>query len=45
MQIKQASFRKRMHQLMRRAFARLPRDTRHGIYRAMIAAALSESSQ
>ncbi len=36
MQIKQASFRKRMHQLMRRAFARLPRDTRHGIYRAMI---------
>ncbi|WP_422013798.1 GNAT family N-acetyltransferase [Roseateles sp.] len=36
MQIKQASFRKRLHQLMRRAFARLPRDTRHGIYRSMI---------
>lgn len=36
MQIKQASFRKRLHQLMRKAFARLPRDTRHAIYRSMI---------
>lgn len=36
MQIKQASLRKSMHQLMRRAFARLPRDLRHGIYRRMI---------
>lgn len=36
MQIKQASFRKRMHQWMRRTFARLPRNTRFGIYRAMI---------
>lgn len=36
MQIKQASFRKRLHQLMRKAFGRLPRDTRHAIYRRMI---------
>lgn len=36
MQIKQASLRKRMHQLLRRAFGRLPRDVRHGIYRRMI---------
>ncbi|WP_457392809.1 GNAT family N-acetyltransferase [Roseateles sp. P5_E1] len=36
MKIKQASFRKRLHQLMRRGFGRLPRDTRHAIYRGMI---------
>jgi GNAT superfamily N-acetyltransferase len=36
MQIKQASLKKRLHQLLRRAFALLPRDTRHGIYRGMI---------
>ena len=36
MRIKQASFKKRLHQLMRRSFALLPRDTRHAIYRGMI---------
>ncbi|KQW43194.1 MULTISPECIES: GNAT family N-acetyltransferase [unclassified Roseateles] len=36
MQIKQASLKKRLHQLLRRAFALLPRDTRHAIYRGMI---------
>lgn len=36
MGIKQASLRKRMHQLLRRAFARLPRNVRHGVYRRMI---------
>jgi GNAT superfamily N-acetyltransferase len=36
MGIRRSSFRKRMHQWMRRAFGRLPRDTRFGIYRAMI---------
>ncbi|MGQ3051456.1 MAG: GNAT family N-acetyltransferase [Roseateles sp.] len=36
MQIKQASLRKRIHQLMRWVFARVPRDTRHAIYRGMI---------
>jgi GNAT superfamily N-acetyltransferase len=36
MQIKQASFRKRMRHGLRRLFARLPRATRFGIYRAMI---------
>jgi GNAT superfamily N-acetyltransferase len=36
MRIKQASFRKRLHQLMRWAFARLPQDTRHAVYRGMI---------
>lgn len=36
MGIKQASLRKRMHQLLRRAFSRLPRDVRHRIYRRMI---------
>jgi GNAT superfamily N-acetyltransferase len=36
MQIKQASFRKRLHQAMRKAFSRLPQSTRFSIYRAMI---------
>lgn len=36
MQIKQASLRKRMRQMMRWAFGRVPRDTRHAIYRSMI---------
>lgn len=36
MQIKQASFRKRMRQGLRRLFSTLPREVRFGIYRAMI---------
>jgi hypothetical protein len=36
MRIKQASLRKRFHQALRKAFSWLPRDTRFGIYRAMI---------
>lgn len=36
MQIRQAGFRKQMHQLLRAAFARLPQDLRHGIYRRMV---------
>lgn len=36
MQIKQASFRKRLHQAMRKAFSRLPQSTRFSIYRTMI---------
>jgi GNAT superfamily N-acetyltransferase len=36
MQIKQASLRKRVHQLLRWTFGRLPQDVRHAIYRSMI---------
>ncbi|KQV48404.1 hypothetical protein ASC95_20925 [Pelomonas sp. Root1217] len=36
MQIKQASFRKRLHQAMRKAFSWLPRRTRFSIYRSMM---------
>lgn len=36
MHIKQASFRKRVRHGLRKIFASLPRDTRFGIYRAMI---------
>ena len=36
MAVKQASFRKTVHRLMRSAFAVLPRDVRFGLYRQMI---------